>query len=68
VPRHLVERTFPSGLQIPVTEEGAAACLGVVDRAAVDQMGAGSASGGQIEPAAGGMPAAACALCPRHAR
>jgi hypothetical protein len=28
----LVERTFPDGLQIPVTEEGAAACLGVVDR------------------------------------
>jgi hypothetical protein len=28
----MVERTFPDGLQIPVTEEGAAACLGVVDR------------------------------------
>jgi hypothetical protein len=26
----MVERTFPDGLQIPVTEEGAAACLGVV--------------------------------------
>jgi hypothetical protein len=32
MPRYLVERTFPEGLQIPVTEEGAAACLGVVDR------------------------------------
>jgi hypothetical protein len=30
MPRYLVERTFPEGLQIPVTEEGAAACLGVV--------------------------------------
>jgi hypothetical protein len=32
MPRYLVERTFPDGLQIPVSEEGAAACLGVVDR------------------------------------
>ena len=32
MPRYLVERTFPDGLQIPATEEGAAACLGVVDR------------------------------------
>lgn len=30
--RYMVERTFPDGLQIPVTEEGAGACLGVVDR------------------------------------
>lgn len=30
MPRYMVERTFPEGLQIPVTEEGAAACLGVV--------------------------------------
>jgi hypothetical protein len=28
--RYVVERTFPDGLGIPVTEEGAAACLGVV--------------------------------------
>jgi hypothetical protein len=28
----MVERTFPDGLRIPVTDEGAAACLGVVDR------------------------------------
>ena len=28
--RYLVERTFPQGLSIPVTEEGTAACLGVV--------------------------------------
>jgi len=32
MPRYMVERTFPDGLQIPVTEEGAAACLGVVER------------------------------------
>jgi hypothetical protein len=28
----MVERTFPDGLQIPVTEQGAAACMGVVER------------------------------------
>lgn len=28
--RYMVERTFPDGLGIPVSEEGAAACLGVV--------------------------------------
>jgi len=32
MPRYMVERTFPDGLRIPVTEEGAAACLGVVDK------------------------------------
>src|SRR5262245_46508575 len=32
MPRYMVERTFPDGLRIPVTEEGAAACLGVVGR------------------------------------
>jgi hypothetical protein len=30
--RYIIERTFPEGLQIPVSEEGAQACLGVVDR------------------------------------
>ena len=30
MPRYMVERTFPNGLQIPVTEDGAQACLGVV--------------------------------------
>jgi len=29
--RYLVERTFPSGLSIPQTEAGAAACRSVVD-------------------------------------
>ncbi len=32
MPRFLVERTFPTGLQIPMTAEGAEACLGVVGR------------------------------------
>ena len=32
MPRYMVERTFPQGLQIPVTEDGAQACLGVVGR------------------------------------
>ncbi len=30
MPRYLVERTFPDGLRIPQTEEGAAVCLNVV--------------------------------------
>ena len=30
--RYMVERTFPDGLTVPITEEGAASCLGVVDR------------------------------------
>jgi hypothetical protein len=32
MPRYLVERSFPRGLEIPVTDEGAQACLGVVGR------------------------------------
>ena len=32
MPRYMVERTFPTGLAIPVTEEGAGICLSVVDR------------------------------------
>jgi hypothetical protein len=32
MPRYIVERTFPDGLHIPVSEEGATACLGVVGR------------------------------------
>jgi hypothetical protein len=32
MPRYLVERTFPDGLQIPVDDGGAQACLGVVGR------------------------------------
>ena len=32
MPRYMVERNFPQGLQIPINNEGAAACLSVVDR------------------------------------
>jgi Protein of unknown function (DUF4242) len=31
MPRYMVERTFPDGLHIPMTGEGAIACLGAVD-------------------------------------
>lgn len=31
MPRYMVERTFPNGLDIPATPEGARATLGVVD-------------------------------------
>ena len=30
--RYLVERLFPTGLAIPINDDGAAACLGVVER------------------------------------
>jgi hypothetical protein len=30
MPRYIVERTFPDGLRIPMTEQGAQACAGVV--------------------------------------
>ena len=36
MPRYLIHRTFPDGLQIPVDGEGAQACLGVVDRNATE--------------------------------
>ena len=32
MPRYMVERVFPEGLHIPVTEDGAEVCLGVVGR------------------------------------
>jgi hypothetical protein len=32
MPRYVVERTFPEGLNIPVDSQGAATCLAVVDR------------------------------------
>ena len=31
MPRYLVERSFPEGLQIPVTTDGAKVCLNVVN-------------------------------------
>lgn len=36
MPRYLVERTFPAGLSIPMTPEGAAACRTVVANNASD--------------------------------
>jgi Protein of unknown function (DUF4242) len=32
MPRYVIERTFLDGLDIPMTDEGAATCLAVVDR------------------------------------
>ena len=32
MPRYLVQRTFPDGLAIPATPDGAQSCLGVVSR------------------------------------
>jgi hypothetical protein len=32
MPRYVIERTFPKGLAIPATAEGALACRGVVER------------------------------------
>jgi len=32
MPRYMVERTFPDGLAVPVTEDGAAAMLHIVDQ------------------------------------
>ena len=32
MPRYMVERTFPRGLHIPVSADGAQTCLGVVGR------------------------------------
>ena len=31
MPRYMVERTFPTGLAVPVNAEGAAACVNIVD-------------------------------------
>ena len=36
MPRYMVERTFPDGLNIPTNAEGAQACLGVVDKNAAE--------------------------------
>jgi hypothetical protein len=38
MPRYVVERTFPDGLNIPVDAQGAATCLAVVDRNADDSV------------------------------
>ena len=31
MPRYLVERTFPDGLEIPINDHGAKTCLGVIE-------------------------------------
>jgi len=36
MPRYLIERNFSAGLHIPVNDEGAQACLGVVEANARD--------------------------------
>ena len=36
MPRYVIERNFSAGLHIPVNDEGAQACLGVVDANARD--------------------------------
>ena len=36
MPRFMVERTFPDGLRIPTNEDGAKACLSVVDKNAAE--------------------------------
>ncbi len=32
MPRYLVERTFPAGLEIPISADGATACLSIVGK------------------------------------
>ena len=36
MPRYMIERIFPAGLNIPVNDDGAQACLGVVEANARD--------------------------------
>lgn len=36
MPRYMIERNFPAGLHIPMNDEGAQACVGVVDANARD--------------------------------
>lgn len=38
MPRYLVEREFPDGLRIPVDENGARACLAVIESNLADQV------------------------------
>ena len=38
MPRYLVERDFPDGLQIPMDDSGARACLAVIESNAVDEV------------------------------
>jgi hypothetical protein len=38
MPRYLVEREFPNGLQIPVAEAGVSVCLAVVETNLAEQV------------------------------
>lgn len=38
MPRYMVERTFPNGLDIPTTSDGLKACLGVVENNVTEQV------------------------------
>ena len=38
MPRFIVERNFPDGLEIPTTEQGAKTCLGVVENNAEERV------------------------------
>jgi hypothetical protein len=38
MPRYVVEREFPDGLQIPVDDNGARACLGIVESNSADEV------------------------------
>lgn len=38
MPRYIVQRTFPEGLEIPMTEDGAKTCLGVIGNNAEEQV------------------------------
>jgi hypothetical protein len=38
MPRYVVEREFPDGLQIPVDDNGARDCLGIVESNAADEV------------------------------
>jgi hypothetical protein len=38
MPRYLVERSFPDGLEIPTTDQGAKTCLGVVENNAEERV------------------------------
>jgi hypothetical protein len=38
MPRFLVQRTFPGGLEIPTNDEGAQTCLGVVENNAEERV------------------------------
>ena len=38
MPRYMVERSFPDGLEIPTTQDGLQTCIGVVENNATQQV------------------------------